>query len=101
MKTIPVAIATLFATVTFLTSASAADATRTKQAWQQALRHIDTDNDFDKLPDHATVAMACAKCKSVTIMTKRDLVAGKPARGQKEVTIVVHQCPGCGGEMTR
>jgi predicted RNA-binding Zn-ribbon protein involved in translation (DUF1610 family) len=71
-----------------------------QQPWRQ-LKEVKSESEMQALPDKATIAMACAKCKSVALVTKRDLVAGKPAQGQKEVTIMVHQCPGCGGEMSR
>lgn len=70
------------------------------QPWRQ-LKELKSEEEMQSLPDNATIAMACSKCKSVTMVVKRDLVAGKPAHGQKEVTLAVHQCPGCGGEMRR
>jgi hypothetical protein len=71
-----------------------------QQPWRR-LQEVKTESGFQSLPNSATIAMACAKCKSVTIVTKREIVTGEPARGKKEVTLVVHQCPGCGGEMAR
>jgi len=45
-----------------------------------------SEKELQALPDNTTIAMACAKCKSVTVLTKRD-IGTKPSRGQKEVTV--------------
>jgi hypothetical protein len=64
-----------------------------------ALTHIQTTNDFAALPDNATIAMSCPKCKSVTTIIKEN-VTTKPGHGTIEAALQVDQCPGCGGKMT-
>ena len=98
MKTIHAALLVALMVLSLSQQVRAADIKQ--QPWRQ-LKEVKSDSEMQALPDNATIAMACAKCKSITIVTKRDLVAGKPGHGQKEVAMVVHQCPGCGGEMTR
>lgn len=71
-----------------------------QQPWRP-LKEVKSEDEMQNLPGSATIAMACAKCKSVMITSKREIYAGKPARGSKEVSMLVHQCPGCGGSMER
>ena len=60
---------------------------------------IKTQKELDAVPASATIAMACAKCKSVVTMTKKE-AATKPGHGTVDEAVMVHQCPGCGGKMT-
>lgn len=60
---------------------------------------IKTKKDYDALPASATIAMACAKCKSVVVIGQKQ-AATKPGHGTVDEALVVHQCPGCGGKMT-
>ncbi len=91
-------------TVALLT-VSAAKVVRAQDAASQstkpwnALTHIKTTNDFVALPDNATIAMSCPKCKSMTMITKEQ-VATKPGHGTVEAALRVDQCPGCGGKIT-
>jgi predicted RNA-binding Zn-ribbon protein involved in translation (DUF1610 family) len=93
LKITVTALALLAATVT------GQAAVQTSKPW--LFKKLESEKQLAELSDDARIAMACSKCKSVTVITKRDLVAGRPGHGQKEITMVVHQCPGCGGEMTR
>jgi predicted RNA-binding Zn-ribbon protein involved in translation (DUF1610 family) len=53
---------------------------------------------FAALPDKTPVAMLCAQCKTVTVLTKRDL-ATKPGKGVVQEAMPTHACPGCGGAL--
>jgi len=64
-----------------------------------SFKKITTPTEYKKLPDNAQIAMACSKCKSVSVTKKR--YADKPYRGEADVELTVHQCPGCGGTITR
>ncbi len=55
--------------------------------------------DIQKLQPDEEVAMACAKCKSIAVTTRRQLTT-KPSGGTVEEIRIVDQCPGCGGVMT-
>ena len=57
-----------------------------------------TPQQFAALPDTASLAMMCSKCKTVMVMTKRDL-STKPGRGSVVEPIATHTCPGCGGKL--
>lgn len=63
------------------------------------MQQVKTVKDFEALPSSATIAMACAKCKSIVVMGKKK-AATKPGHGTVDEALVVHQCPGCGGKMT-
>ncbi len=64
-----------------------------------ALRPIASVAEIEGLQPGDEVAMACAKCKSIVVTTKRQLTT-KPSGGTVEEALTVHQCPGCGGVMT-
>jgi len=76
----------------------AQDASQSTKPWN-TLTQIKTTNDFAALPDNATIAMSCPKCKSVTTIIKEN-VTTKPGHGTVEVALQVDQCPGCGGKIT-
>jgi hypothetical protein len=57
-----------------------------------------TPEQFAPLPDNTTLAMMCSKCKTVTVLTKRDL-ATKPGKGTIQEAMPTHACPGCGGAL--
>ncbi|MFA6561302.1 MAG: hypothetical protein WCV00_05285 [Verrucomicrobiia bacterium] len=57
-----------------------------------------TPQQFAALPDTASLAMMCAKCKTVMVMTKRDL-STKPGRGSVLEPIATDTCPGCGKKL--
>ncbi|MBI5686723.1 MAG: hypothetical protein HZC54_16780 [Verrucomicrobia bacterium] len=57
-----------------------------------------TPQQFAALPDTASLAMMCAKCKTVMVMTKREL-GTKPGRGSVMEPMTTHTCPGCGGKL--
>jgi hypothetical protein len=63
------------------------------------LNHVQTEKQFGEIPNGATVAMACSKCKSVTVISQQ-WKGTKPSQGTIEKELIVHQCPGCGGKMT-
>ncbi len=46
-------------------------------------------------------AMDCSQCTSATVVTKRDLVTGRPGHGYKYVSQAVHQCDGCRDALVR
>ncbi len=52
-------------------------------------------------PATSPKAMDCPQCTSATVVTKRDLVTGKPGHGFKYVSQTVHQCPGCRDTLAR
>lgn len=53
---------------------------------------------FEALPETTRVAMACAQCKTVTVLTKRELSA-KPGKGAVVEAISTHACPDCSGKI--
>lgn len=57
-----------------------------------------TPRQFAALPDTASLAMMCSKCKTVMVMTKREL-GTKPGRGTVTEAMPTHACPGCGGKL--
>jgi hypothetical protein len=57
-----------------------------------------TPEQFAALPDKTPMAMMCSKCKTVTVLTKRDL-ATKPGKGVVQEVMPTHACPGCGGAL--
>ena len=46
-------------------------------------------------------AMGCSQCTSVTVVSKRDLIVGKPGHGYRYVSHTVHQCAGCRETLAR
>ena len=52
-------------------------------------------------PASPAQAMDCLQCTSATVVTKRDLVTGKPGHGFRYSTQTVHQCPGCRDTLAR
>jgi hypothetical protein len=45
--------------------------------------------------------MECSKCATVTVVTRRDLIAGKSGHGFTYVPQAVHQCDGCRDNLAR
>lgn len=64
-----------------------------------AFQPIASVEEIQRLQPGDQIAMACAKCKSIVVTTKRQLTT-KPSGGTVEEALTVHQCPGCGGMMT-
>jgi hypothetical protein len=62
------------------------------------MKKLETRQAYTNLPAKAQIAMACAKCKSVVVTTKRQL-ATRPNRGTVDELMIVHRCPGCDGKM--
>lgn len=54
---------------------------------------------IQKLEPNESIAMACPKCKSIAVTTRRQLTT-KPSGGTAEEIMIVDQCPGCGGTMS-
>jgi len=52
-------------------------------------------------PASPTKAMDCSQCTSATVVTRRDVVAGKSGHGFKYVSQTVHQCPTCRDTLAR
>ncbi|MBI2925219.1 MAG: hypothetical protein HYY24_05890 [Verrucomicrobia bacterium] len=88
----------LGAAAAFSVGVNAEELSTASKPWL-TLKKLETRQELDALPARAQIGMACSKCKSIAITTKRQLTA-KPGRGTVEGTMVVHQCPGCGGTMT-
>lgn len=63
------------------------------------MQQVKSAKDYEALPSGATIAMACAKCKSIVVIGKKE-AATKSGHGTVDEALVVHQCPGCGGKMT-
>ncbi|MBI5686720.1 MAG: hypothetical protein HZC54_16765 [Verrucomicrobia bacterium] len=55
--------------------------------------------EFVALPETARVAMSCPKCRTVTVLTKRELSV-KPGRGAVVEPISTHACPDCSWKIT-
>lgn len=97
MKLLPRTI-TLIVALSMLATASAQG-----QGYDYSTKHAliykqVTPRQFAALPDTASLAMMCSKCKTVMVMTKRDL-GTKPGRGSVVEPIATHTCPGCGGKL--
>jgi predicted RNA-binding Zn-ribbon protein involved in translation (DUF1610 family) len=80
-------------------NAHAQDYSKSSRPWGM-YKQVEKTSDLEALPADASVAMACAKCKSVVVMSKKDM-ATKPGHGQTDSIAVVDKCPGCGGKITR
>jgi hypothetical protein len=52
-------------------------------------------------PASPAKAMDCSQCTSATVITKRDVVTGKPGHGFRYVSQIVHQCDGCRDTLAR
>lgn len=57
-----------------------------------------TPEQFVALPETTPMAMMCSQCKTVTVLTKRDL-ATKPGKGVVQEAVPAHACPGCSGAL--
>lgn len=95
---LPMQTTALFIGLALLASASAQ-----AQSYDYSTKHAliykqVTPQQFAALPDTASLAMMCAKCKTVMVLTKRDL-ATKPGRGSVVEPMPTHACPGCGGKL--
>jgi predicted RNA-binding Zn-ribbon protein involved in translation (DUF1610 family) len=98
MKTLIIAIASM--AFIAINHVQAYDYSKSSKEWnRKAFHSVETPKAVDELPEDAQIAMACSKCKSVTMITKKEL-ATKPGHGTKEEVTSVHQCPGCGGKIT-
>lgn len=72
-------------------------------AKQLELIHIETVADLDALKTGDSIAMACAKCKTIWVSKVKQDAKGAEvqlARGKPVKVIGVHGCPGCKGEVT-
>jgi hypothetical protein len=95
-KTLNTLIA-VFLTSTMAMVANGQDASQSTKPWN-GLKHIQTEADYVALPENATIAMSCSKCKAMTVILKRDITT-KPGHGTVEEALTIVQCPGCGGKM--
>lgn len=67
------------------------------------LNQVETKEQADALKPDDTMAMVCAKCKTVYTTRVRQGVKGAEllmAHGQTTELIGTHTCPGCGGKWT-
>ncbi len=62
-------------------------------------KQVETTEQLKAVKDDDTIAMACKKCKAVTIVQKKE-VATKPGKGTKDEAMTFDSCPGCKGKMT-
>lgn len=76
---------------------SAQDYSKSSRPWGN-FKAVNNSKQYENLPEDATIAMACAKCKSVVVMIKKDL--GTKTGLTKEEAATVDKCPGCGGKIT-
>lgn len=83
------------ATISFAQDYSQSSKDHNRKAFQK----VETTKDVEALHKNTEIAMACAKCKSVTIIQKKE-VATKPGHGTVDEALTVHKCPGCGGKIT-
>ncbi len=84
--------------VTSIGILKAQDYSKSSRPWG-SFKKVETEKDYEALPDKSKIAMACSKCKSVTVINKKEL-ATKPGHGMVEEVLVVDSCPGCGGKIT-
>ncbi len=95
-------IAASLAIAAFLPSAQAAEPSK-GAAKQMELIHIETVADVEALKTGDSIAMACAKCKTIWVSKVKQDAKGAEvlmAKGQPVKVIGVHGCPGCKGEVT-
>ena len=95
-------IAATLVIAAFLPSTQAAEISK-GAAKQLELIHIETVADVDALKTGDSIAMACAKCKTIWVSkVKQDAKGAEVQLGKgKPVKLIgVHGCPGCKGEVT-
>ena len=98
MKAFTVAAAIVAVGLAVSTASARTPEEQSSKAWL-SLKPVQSEKEYVALADSSTIAMACTKCKSVSVIVKRE-VSTKPGHGTVEETLSVHQCPGCGGKMT-
>jgi hypothetical protein len=52
-------------------------------------------------PSNPATVMSCPDCRTVSVVVKRDVVAGRPAQGKREVAMPVHPCESCAYTLAR
>ena len=95
-------VAATLTIVAFLPSTQAAEITK-GAAKQLELIHIETVADVDALKTGDSIAMACAKCKTIWVSKVKQDAKGAEvqlARGKPVKVVGVHGCSGCKGEVT-
>jgi len=97
MKLLPQAVA-LIVSVSALAVANAQHEGHDYSSKHALIYKPVTPQQFAALSDTASLAMMCAKCKTVMILTKRDL-GTKPGHGSAVEPTPAHTCPGCGGKL--
>jgi len=86
--------------LTFSLNLNAQDYSKSSKEWNRnAFKKVETHKDMDVLPKDSQIAMACSKCKSMTMITKKEL-GTKPGHGTTQEVTSVDKCPGCGGKIT-
>jgi len=94
--------AAILAAAACLPSIRAAEPVKGAQK-QLELIHIETVAELDALRTGDSLAMACAKCKTIWISKIKQDAKGaevQMAQGKPVKVIGVHGCPGCKGEVT-
>ncbi len=95
-------IAAAVAIAALLPSTQAAEVAK-GAAKQLELIHIESAADVDALKTGDSIAMACAKCKTIWVSKVKQDAKGAEvqlAKGKPVKLIGVHGCPGCKGEVT-
>jgi hypothetical protein len=62
----------------------------------RSFRHLETKKEYTALPNKAQMVFACAKCKSIATVTKKEV---SPLLDAGEAWVLDH-CPGCDGKIT-
>jgi hypothetical protein len=93
-------IAVIALAISSASLASAQDFSKSSKEYnRKAFQKVETQKDYEALPSSSEIAMACSKCKSVTLIQTKEK-ATKPGHGKVEETLTVDSCPGCGGKIT-
>ncbi len=93
-------LSAIFALVIIAIPSQAQDYSKSSKEWnRKTFKKVETVKEIEDLPKETEIAMACPKCKSVTILVKKEL-ATKPGHGTVEESLTVDPCPGCGGKIT-
>lgn len=78
---------------------NAQDESHSTRVWRGEFKKVESAKEAEDLPKGSQIAMACSKCKSMTMIVKKEL-GTKPGHGMTEEAVSVDKCPGCGGKIT-
>lgn len=85
----------IFSATMYAVALPGAFAQKPGQQWTR-FKHLKSQQEYKKLPAKAKMIFACAQCKSIATVTKKNISAKLDA-GE---AWVLDPCPGCDGKIT-